>query len=202
MKRSDFGTPSVALVAWTNFNSRTVELRPSERQENLLFPIFPFLPSPLFFLSFLSLSRLDQSGKFPPTFLLSSFHMPLVPFSFSFSLFFLSFFFLFLSHRIVVCSLFFFFLFCLIPSERKLPLTFLHSPHNLTHGSTRVIQPSVMCHLLHHMAIMQCVHLLRCHVASTWSSHVAPLHVSPDTRCLEKHEISIVSKSDEIRLDN
>ena len=65
---------------------------------------------------------------------------------------------------------------------------------HLTHSSKGAIQPSVMCHLLHHMAIMSCVLLLWC--------HVAPLHVSLDMRYLKKCEIPIVSESDEIRLCN
>ena len=68
---------------------------------------------------------------------------------------------------------------------------------HLTHGSIWAIYPNVMCHLLHHMVIMPCVHLLRCHVASTWSCHV-----SSNTRRLEKCEIPTVLEFDEIRQGN
>ena len=70
--------------------------------------------------------------------------------------------------------------------------------------------PCAMCHMdtctkwqmSHHMVLMPCALLIRGHAASTWSCHVAPLHVSPDTRCLEKREIQTISEFNGIRLSN
>ena len=63
---------------------------------------------------------------------------------------------------------------------------FLH----LTFGSMRAIHTSAP-------HVMACVTPLRYHVASTGSCHV-----SPDTRCLKKHEIPIALEFDEIRRGN
>ena len=49
-------------------------------------------------------------------------------------------------------------------------------------------------HSPHHMALMPCVLLTLC--------HVAPPHVSHDTRCLEKREILTILEFNEIRLGN
>ena len=92
-----FWYPCVALVAWIDFNSWTVEIRPSKYLKNLPLLFFPFLPlfsSIRFFLSPLSsffppfplhrigpITRMDQVGKIPPTFLCSSLNMTLVSFS-------------------------------------------------------------------------------------------------------------------------
>ena len=63
-----FWYPRVGLVAWTDFTSRTVRIRPSERRKNLHFLFSPFLPLlPLFSFSFfypICLSPL--SFCFPP----------------------------------------------------------------------------------------------------------------------------------------
>ena len=140
-----FQYPRVALVAWINFSSRTIEFRSLEHRENLLFPSS---------FSFFSPPWLDfplQPHFFPLSFFFLIF--------FSFSFFFFLFFLLFGFHSI---ELFLFSFFVgLIPSERKLPLTFLsvtlmamclhvvYVSCAMCHIDTRF-----RCHLPHHMALM------------------------------------------------
>ena len=149
----------------------------------------------LFFFPHFTVSFSSHSHALSLIFFSFSFLFPFLSlfpfFFFSFSsysfLFFFSSFFSFSPYPSI------FFLFPL--SGRKLPLTLLF----ICHVS---FFPWSMCHMdicsrwhfSHHMALMSCVLLSWCHVASS--------HVSPNTRYLEKHEIPTISGFNEIRLGN
>ena len=123
--------PCVARDAWIDFSSRTVELQPSERWENLFFFFFLSL-SPFLLLSFLPFLHflLIHPNSFFFFLLLSSFPFNF-PFFFYFSHFFLSFIFSSISFSIFLHFLFSFYLILIIRIGQvgKLP------PHfpSLTH---------------------------------------------------------------------
>ena len=152
-----FQYPCVALVAWTNFSSRTVG---TPRKSSLSLPSFSFFsPHDLNFFSIF---------VFP--------HFLFFFFIFSFLFFFLfNFFLLFGFHSIELFFLFSYFV-GLIPSERKLPLTFLPS----------LSWPCVFTWSMYHVSCVTWTHALGVTFHTTWLSchvsfsHGAMYHPTPD----------------------
>ena len=202
-----FWYPRVAHDAWIDFNTQTVEIRPSERRKISFFSLFfPFLPpflfSYVFSLSLSLLAELIPLGNFLP-FSSSPPYLPLVSLShFLFISFLSSYWF----------SFFLFFLFSflvLIPPNLSFVCSHSHNfffiyfdlfdfiPFIIQFDTRLNMSHPCKCHVS--LATPHAYHTMcpspRVPCGITWSCHV-----SPDTRCLEKSEILAVSEFNEIQL--